>query len=110
MLSYKTKSANSESFTPEWFIIDAENQVTGRLASKIAMIVRGKHKPHFTPHVNTGDKVVVINAGKIRFTGKKMTDKEYITFTGYPGGQRITTPERLLAKKPEEVIRQAVRG
>src|ERR1051326_8003876 len=100
-LSFKTKSANKQTVTQQWFIIDAENQITGRLASKIAMLVRGKHKADFTPHVNTGDKVIVINAEKIRFTGKKMTDKEYITFTGYPGGQRITTPERLLAKKPE---------
>lgn len=109
-LSFKTISANKQTVKRDWILIDAENQVVGRLATKIAMLIRGKHKPDFTPHVNTGDKVIVINADKIRFTGKKMSDKEYIRYTGYPGGQRFATPEELLSKKPEEIIRMAVHG
>jgi large subunit ribosomal protein L13 len=109
-LSFKTISANKQTVKRDWILIDAENQVVGRLATKIAMLVRGKHKPNFTPHVNTGDKVIVINAEKIRFTGKKMSDKEYIRYTGYPGGQRFATPADLLERKPEEVLRNAVHG
>jgi large subunit ribosomal protein L13 len=109
-LSYKTISANRNTVVKDWYIIDAEDQIVGRLASRIANVIRGKHKASFTPHVNCGDKVIVINADKIRFTGKKMSDKEYIHYTGYPGGQRFITPEKLLEKKPADVLTMAVRG
>ena len=109
-LSYKTISANKQTEKHEWIQIDAENMVVGRLASQIANFVRGKHKASFTPHVNCGDKVVVINADKIRFTGTKMSDKIYLHYTGYPGGQRATTPAKLLAKRPEDILQKAVRG
>jgi large subunit ribosomal protein L13 len=109
-LSFKTISANKQTVKRDWILIDAENQVVGRLATKIAMLVRGKHKASFTPHVDTGDKVIVINADKVRFTGKKMDKKQYVRYTGYPGGQRFATPADFLAKKPEEIIRFAVHG
>jgi len=109
-LSYKTISANKESAKKEWLIVDVENEVVGRAASKIAQLIRGKHKPLFTPHVDCGDNVIVINADKIRFTGSKLTGKEYIRHTGYPGGQRITSPKEVLAKKPTFIIEHAVKG
>lgn len=87
-LSYKTVSANSATVNKNWVLVDAQNETLGRLASKIANLIRGKHKPNFTPHVDCGDNVIVINAEKIRLTGKKWDDKEYITFSGYPGGQK----------------------
>ncbi len=107
-LSFKTAPAKPQSVERNWHIIDAENQIVGRLASQIAILIRGKHKPLFSPHVDCGDKVIVINADKIRFTGKKMQDKQYIHHTGYPGGQRINTPTGLLAKKPTEILAKAV--
>ena len=88
-LSYKTISANKETVQKEWVVVDAQGEVLGRLASQIAALIRGKHKTNFTPHVDCGDNVIVINAEKIRFTGKKMTDKVYVRHTGYPGGQRL---------------------
>ena len=109
-LSYKTVSVNTKTASHNWYIIDVQDQVVGRAASKIANIIRGKNKPDFTPHVNGGDKVVIINADKIKFTGKKMNDKEYIHYTGYPGGQRFITPAKLLVKKPEDIITLAIRG
>jgi large subunit ribosomal protein L13 len=109
-LSYKTISANKETVQKEWLLVDAENETLGRLASKVAFLLRGKHKPYFTPHVDCGDNVVVINAEKIHLTGNKMEDKQYIRHTGYPGGQRFTTPKELLAKKPEAVVEKAVKG
>jgi len=109
-LSYKTASANKDTVQKEWFIVDAKDEILGRLASKIAFILRGKHKPSFTPHVDCGDNVIVINAEKIKLTGKKMTEKQYIRHTGYPGGQRTQTPEDLLSKKPEAVVEKAVKG
>lgn len=109
-LSFKTVSANAATVVKNWHVIDAENMVVGRLASRIAMIVRGKHKASFTPHVDCGDKVIVLNADKVRFTGKKMTEKQYIHYTGYPSGQRFVTPQLLLRRKPEEVLRKAVYG
>jgi large subunit ribosomal protein L13 len=109
-LSYKTVSANSQTVSRDWHIIDAENQIVGRLATTIANLVRGKNKASFTPHANTGDKVIVINAEKVRFTGKKMDDKVYLHYTGYPGGQRSTTPAKLMVKKPTEVLKLAVYG
>lgn len=109
-LSYKTISANKETVNKEWVLINAEDEVLGRLASKVAMILRGKLKPSFTPHVDCGDNVVIINAEKVRLTGKKMTDKEYLRHTGYPGGQRKRTPQELLAKNPRGIIEAAVKG
>jgi large subunit ribosomal protein L13 len=109
-LSYKTISANKATINKEWVIVDAEGLVLGRMASKVAKILRGKNKASFTPHVDCGDYVIVINAEKIVLTGKKMTDKVYIRHTGYPGGQRKQTPTDILAKYPERVVEKAVKG
>jgi large subunit ribosomal protein L13 len=109
-LSYKTISANKATVNKEWVIIDAEGQVLGRLASLIASMLRGKHKTNFTPHVDCGDNVIVINAEKVKLTGKKMTDKVYIRHTGYPGGQRFTTADALLRKNPIALVEKAVKG
>ena len=109
-LSYKTISANKATVNKEWLLIDAEGQILGRLASKVAMLLRGKLKTNFTPHVDCGDNVIIINAEKIKLTGKKLDDKEYLRHTGYPGGQRSTNPRALLAKKPGSVIEKAVKG
>jgi len=109
-LSYKTVSANKETAQKEWILVDAKDEILGRLASKVAKILRGKNKPSFTPHVDCGDNVVVINASEIQLTGNKLTDKQYVRHSGYPGGQRITTPKELLAKKPIDVIEKAIRG
>ena len=109
-LSYKTKSAKKETVERKWHIIDAENMVIGRMATTIASILRGKHKPSFTPHVDTGDFVVVINADKARFTGNKMDDKYYLTHSGYPGGQKKATAKQLAEKKPTALIENAVKG
>jgi len=109
-LSYKTVSANKATVQKEWILVDAKDEILGRLASKVAMILRGKNKASFTPHVDCGDNVVVINASQIKLTGNKMTDKEYVSHSGYPGGQKITTPEELLAKKPIAVVEKAVKG
>jgi len=109
-LSYKTKSAKKEEVERNWYIIDAENQVVGRMCSKIASVLRGKHKPSFTPHVDTGDYVIVINADKVRFTGNKWDQKEYITFSGYPGGQKRRLAKVQLEKKPFAIVEAAVRG
>ena len=108
--SYKTISANKATVNKEWVIVDAKDQVLGRLSTAIAMVLRGKHKPDFTPHVDCGDNVIVINADKVRLTGKKWTDKEYFSHSGYPGGQKKTSPEQLLAKKPTAVVEIAVKG
>lgn len=107
-LSYKTISANAATVTKEWVLIDATDAVVGRLASQVAKILRGKNKPSFTPHVDCGDNVIIINADKVKFTGKKMTDKVYVRHTGYPGGQRYATPADYLRKKPEFVLEKAV--
>ncbi len=109
-LSYKTESANKATVHKEWLIVDAENEVLGRLAAKVAYMLRGKHKPSFTPHVDCGDNVIVINAEKVRLTGLKMAQKEYRSHTGYPGGLRVKTIEQVLAKHPERVIGNAVKG
>lgn len=106
----KTFSAKAEEVRHDWLLVDAEGQTLGRLASKIASVLRGKHKPEYTPHTDTGDYVVVVNAEKIAVTGKKMTDKMYYRHTGYVGNLKSTNLEDLLAKKPEEVIRLAVKG
>lgn len=94
----------------KWYVIDAEGKNLGRLSSEIASILRGKKKPIYTPHVDTGDYVIVVNAEKIAVTGKKMTDKVYKRHTGYPGGLKEITLEKLLAKKPEEVLKHSVKG
>ena len=101
---------NQATSKKEWILVDAENQVAGRLASKVAYLLRGKHRADFTPYFDGGANVVIINAEKIRFTGKKLTDKEYIRYTGYPGGQRFATPKHLLATKPSEVLTLAIHG
>lgn len=106
--SYTTK-VSFEKDNKSWLIVDAENQTLGRLASKLAYLLRGKHKPSFTPHLDIGDNVIVINASKVRFTGNKLTDKVYVRHTGYPGGQRYSTPKTLLASKPEFIIERAVK-
>ena len=110
--SYKTISVKAEDAQKEWFVIDATNEILGRLASQVAKILRGKNKPSYTPHTNCGDYVIVINADKVKLTGKKMTDKVYTRYTGFPGGQRFATPSDLLTtdKKPEFVVEHAVRG
>lgn len=109
-LSYKTPSLNSSSVDKQWLLIDAEGQTLGRLSSEIAKLLRGKHKPGFTPHVDCGDNVVVINAEKITLTGNKMSEKQYIRHTGYPGGQRIVTATQLQKKAPNQLIEKAVKG
>ena len=109
-LSYRTVSANPSTIRKEWILIDAEGQVAGRLASVAAQLLRGKYKTNYTPHMDCGDNVVIINAEKIRFTGKKMTDKKFVRHTGYPGGQRFATPKELLQRKPIAVLEHAIRG
>jgi large subunit ribosomal protein L13 len=109
-LSYKTISAKNETIVKGWVIIDAQSAVLGRFASQVAYILRGKNKPFYTPHTDCGDNVIVINAEKIRLTGKKWTDKEIISYTGYPGGQRVTTPKKLMAKNPTRLVEDAIRN
>jgi large subunit ribosomal protein L13 len=109
-LSYKTISANKMTVTKEWVIVDATNATLGRLSSEIAMLLRGKRKPNYTPHVDCGDNVIVINAEKVRLTGKKMTDRVHFSHSGYPGGQRETTPEQMFNKNPTNLVEHAVRG
>lgn len=109
-LSYKTVSANKATVQKDWVIVDAQSQVLGRFASGVAKILRGKHKPNFTPHVDCGDNVIVVNAGKVRLTGKKWDDKVYVRHTGYPGGQRIATPKILMQKSEITLVEKAVRG
>lgn len=109
-LSYKTVSANKNTVTKEWLLVDADGLALGRLASEVAILLRGKHKPNFTPHVDCGDNVVVINAEKINLTGNKWTDKSYIRHTGYPGGQRSLTANELFDKDPTRLVEKAVKG
>ena len=109
-LSFKTISAKKGSVEKNWWILDADSRVLGRAASQVARIIRGKHKPSFTPHIDCGDNVIVINAEKIRMTGDKMNSKEYISHSGYPGGQKRLSPKQMLAKKPERIFEYAVRG
>ncbi|MFH1004032.1 MAG: 50S ribosomal protein L13 [Bacteroidota bacterium] len=109
--SYKTIFRKNEETreTKKWLLVDAENEILGRLASKVAYLLRGKHKTDFTPHIDAGDNVIIINARKVRFSGKKMNNKVYVRHTTYPGGQRFSTPKEMLFKKPEFVIEHAVR-
>ena len=108
--SYKTVSLKAGDIKKEWVVIAATDLVLGRLASRVALILRGKNKPGFTPNVDCGDNVIVINAEKVALKGKKMTNRVYVRYTGYPGGQRFSTPAEILAKRPTELIRRAVKG
>ncbi|MEX2483381.1 MAG: 50S ribosomal protein L13 [Brumimicrobium sp.] len=109
-LSYKTVSANKETADKKWLLVDAEGETLGRLASKVAQLIRGKHKPNFTPHSDCGDNVIVINAEKVELTGNKWTNKTYIRHTGFPGGQKSLTAEELKAKRPIRLVEMAVKG
>lgn len=109
-LSYKTISANKTTVNKQWVLIDAENETLGRLASRVAKMIRGKHKVNYTPHVDCGDNVIVVNAEKIRLTGNKMSDKTYISYSEYPGGQKSITAAELLRKKPIALVERAVKG
>lgn len=109
-LSYKTISANKSTVDKQWLLVDAEGETLGRLASKVAKLLRGKYKTNFTPHVDCGDNVIVINAEKINLSGKKWDDKEYLRYTGYPGGQRSTSAKQMLDKHPERIIEKSVKG
>ncbi len=103
-------SGNKETANKKWLLVDAEGQTVGRLASKVARLVRGKHKTNFTPHADCGDNVIVINAAKISFSGTKLVNKEYVRYTGYPGGQRSLTAQELLARNPSRVVEKAIKG
>jgi len=109
-LSYKTISANKATAQKEWVVVDATDQVLGRLASKVAKLLRGKYKPSFTPHVDCGDNVIIINAEKVKLTGNKWDDRVYVSHTGYPGGQRFISPAKLMAKDPTKLYRKVVKG
>ncbi len=109
-LSYKTVSANKNTVNKEWVLVDADGQTLGRLASKVAKLIRGKHKTNYTPHVDCGDNVVVINADKIKLTGNKWDAKTYVRHTGYPGGQRILTAKEMFKKEPVRLVQKAVKG
>jgi large subunit ribosomal protein L13 len=109
-LSYKTQSAIKETIQRNWFIVDAEGETVGRLCSRIASVLRGKHRPDYTPHVDTGDYVIVINADKVRFTGSKMEQKQYLSYSLYPGGQKSISAKDLMVKKPYSIIEKAVKG
>lgn len=109
-LSFKTQSANKATVNKKWVVIDANEAVLGRLATGAAFLLRGKHKPEFTPHVDCGDNVIIINAEKIQLTGSKWDDKEYIHHTGYPGGQRTIVAKKLMDKKPIAMVEKSVKG
>ena len=109
-LSYKTQSANKDTVDRKWFVVDAEGQTLGRMCTKIATVLKGKHKPSYTTHVDTGDNVIVINADKIRLTGSKMEQKVYLSYSMYPGGQKSITAKELMVKKPYAVVERAVKG
>ena len=109
-LSYKTVSVNKETAQKEWVEIDATGQTLGRMASIVAKILRGKYKPSYTPHVDCGDNVIIINADKVELTGKKWTDRVYLRYSGYPSGQRESTPAQLMAKGPDRLFRKVVKG
>ncbi|MEC8536665.1 MAG: 50S ribosomal protein L13 [Bacteroidota bacterium] len=109
-LSYKTISANKSTRNKTWVLVDADGQTLGRLASRVAILLRGKHKPNFTPHVDCGDNVIVINAEKIKLSGNKWDDKTYVRHTGYPGGQRSLTATELFAKDPARLVEKSIKG
>lgn len=109
-LHFTTKHANEATVTRNWYVVDGANQTVGRMCAKIAAVLRGKNKAYYTPHVDCGDFVIVINAEKVKFTGNKMEEKEYLTYSGYPGGQKGESAKNLLARRPEVVIERAVKG
>ena len=109
-LSYKTISANSATVQKEWLVVDAEGQTLGRMASVVARLIRGKHKTNYTPHVDCGDNVIILNAEKISMTGNKMQEKEYVWHTGFPGGQKSATAEEMMTKSARKVVEKAVKG
>ncbi len=111
-LSYKTISANEKTVQKEWVVVDATDQIVGRLGSKVAKLLRGKYKPNFTPHVDCGDNVIIINADKVKMTGKKWTEKIFYSYTGYPGGQKEHTPASIMAKPngADRLLRRVVKG
>lgn len=109
-LSFKTESLRKEDADHKWFVVDAEGLVVGRLSSKIAHVLRGKHKPNYTPHVDNGDYVIVINADKVRFTGAKFAQKKYLSYSLYPGGQKAVVAQEMLEKHPERIIEKSVKG
>lgn len=109
-ISYKTLSVTPNTLEKKWYVVDAAGVTLGRLASVVAKIARGKHRPYFSPNINCGDHVIVINADKVALTGKKMSEKQYVFHTGYPGGQYNRTPRELLAKRPERVVELAIKG
>lgn len=109
-LSYKTISANKSTVAKEWLLVDAEGQTLGRLASKVAKLLRGKYKTNFTPHVDCGDNVIVTNAEKIHLSGNKWSNKTYQRYTGYPGGQRTTSANEMLEKHPERIVEKSIKG
>ena len=109
-LSYKTVTPKPAEIKKEWVLVDAENEILGRLATQVARILRGKTKTNYTPHLDCGDNVIIINADKVRLTGNKMNDKEYVHYSGHPGGQKLATPKVMLKKKPTYVVEEAVRG
>jgi len=109
-LSYKTVSANAKTVDKKWVLVDATDQIVGRVSSEVAKILRGKHKASFTPHVDCGDNVIIINAEKVQFTGKKFSEKEYVHYTGYPGGQRFASPEDWMRKNPSKILENSIRG
>lgn len=109
-LSYRTESISADKATRKWYVVDAENQITGRLAAEIATILRGKNKPSYTPHADTGDYVIVINADKVRFTGQKWAQKEYKDYSLHPGGLKVLSADEMLTKFPERIIERAVKG
>ncbi|MFM9946038.1 MAG: 50S ribosomal protein L13 [Bacteroidia bacterium] len=108
--SYKTISANKATVNKRWFVVDAEGKTLGRLSSSIAKVIRGKNKPDFTPHMDCGDNVIVLNAEKVALSRDKMTTKEYVSYSGYPGGQKFTSARNLISKKPEALVEKAVKG
>lgn len=108
--SFKTFSATPDDIEHDWYVADATDQVVGRLASRIARVLRGKHKPTYTPHMDTGDYVIVTNADKVRFTGRKEQDKQYMDYSGYPGGDKYKSPEEVRESGPEKIIKRAVKG
>lgn len=109
-LSYKTKSASQATINKEWVVVDATDMVLGRLGTRVAKLLRGKYKPNYTPHLDCGDNVIVINADKVKLTGKKWTDRVFFSHSGYPGGQRETTPAEMFAKDPTKLVQHTIKG
>lgn len=109
-LSFRTKSANKATVVHNWYIVDAEDKTLGRLSTKVAAVLRGKNKPYFTPHTDCGDYVIIVNAEKVKMTGKKMMEKEIQHFTGYPGGRKVMNPKTVLATNPTRLLERSIKG